>query len=132
MTNISKFKKLQKAYTDAVKMYDDAYYSVYYDEIHGLCYVDPTPEEFEYLAEMDPKATLEKDPLWSSASTEEQDMALAGFVRNICRKHELAKTRRRYYNVVAVGYNVHLDDNGTRVKNGKRLLKEAFPNSWVG
>ena len=132
MTNISKFKKLQQAYRAAVRRYDDAYYSVYYDEIHGLCSVDPTPEEFEYLAEMDPKVTLGKDPLWSSASTDEQDMALAGIVRNILRKHELAKTRRRYYNVVAVGYNVHLDRDGSRVENGKRLLKEAFPNSWIG
>ena len=132
MTNISKFKKLQHSYSAAIKKYHDAYYSVYWEEFHGLCYVDPSPEENEYLAEMDPRVTLEKDPLWSSASTDEQDMALAGFVRNIYRKHELAKARRRYYNIVAVGYNVYLDDSGTRVKNGKRLLKEAFPNSWVG
>lgn len=133
MTNsIDTIKKLQKAYTDAVKMYNDAYYSVYYYEINGIGYADPTPEEYQYLADMDPKVTLEKDPVWHSASRDEQDMALAGFVRNILRKHELAKARRRYYNVVAVGYNVYLDRDGSRVKNGKRLLKEAFPNSWIG
>ena len=131
-TNISTIKKLQRAYTDAVKKYDDAYYSVYYYEINGIGYADPTPEEFEYLAKMDPRVTLEQDPVWYSASRNEQDMALAAFARNIYRKHELAKTRRRYYSVVAVGYNVYLDKDGSRVQNGKRLLKEVFPNSWIG
>lgn len=132
-TNISTIKRLQRAYKAAVKAYDDAYYSVYYYEINGIGYSDPTPEELEYLAEMDPRNTLKKNSVWRHATREEQDMALAAFVRNIYRKHELAKTRRRYYNVVAVGYNVYLDDKeGSRVQNGKRLLKEVFPNSWIG
>lgn len=130
-TNISNIKKLQHAYTDAVDLYNDAYYSVYYYEVNGIGYADPTTEELEYLAKMDPRAILQRNPVWSSASRDEQDMALAAFVRNICRKHELAKARRKYYNVVAVGYNVYLDEDGSRVKNGQRLLKKAFPNSWI-
>lgn len=129
--NFDKIRAALKAVRRIQKRYGEEYEQIYWPEISGQYYVEPTNEEEEWLSSVNPANAVPASPEWQGLSRDEQDIVLAMDVRNTFRKFELKKARRHHYTVVAVGYAQYMPNHKGRVVRGGELLKAMFPGSTV-
>lgn len=130
MSTIRKIVEAAKTYRKIVKAYEQAYFEVYYDELAGIRYVDPTDSESKWLSSLHPRNTLSKCEAWASSSYDVKAAALALYARGIFRRNHLRQQHGKDKHILAVGYCMYLDGTQELKERGAEILQELFPNSW--
>lgn len=130
MSTIRKIVEAAKAYRKIVKAYEQAYFEVYYDELAGIRYVEPTDSESNWLNSLHPRNALPKCEAWASSSYDVKAAALALYARGIFRRHHLRQSHGKDKHILAVGYCMYLDGTQQLKERGAEILQEMFPNSW--